>query len=71
MTARHAGYVIALEDDIREDDAEHLLNAIRCLRGVARVEPVGGDPLAAQIGAMRMHTKLSDDLVAVIHAHRP
>ena len=40
MTERHAGYLITLEDDIREDDAEHVINALRMIKGVMRVEPI-------------------------------
>jgi hypothetical protein len=41
MTARHAGYLITLDEDVREDDAEEgVLNAIRMIKGVTAVEPV-------------------------------
>lgn len=42
MTDRHAGYVVVLDTDIREDDAEGLMLALRALRGVLTVEPVIG-----------------------------
>jgi hypothetical protein len=40
MTDRHAGYLVTLADDIREDDAEAILTALRMVRGVQSVEPV-------------------------------
>ena len=40
MTDRHAGYIVTLATDIREDDAEGTLNALRMVRGVISVEPV-------------------------------
>jgi hypothetical protein len=40
MTDRHAAYIVILDDDIREDDAEGILNALRHVRFVASVEPV-------------------------------
>jgi hypothetical protein len=40
MTERHAGYVVTLAEDTREDDAEHIINALRMIRGVLSVEPV-------------------------------
>jgi hypothetical protein len=40
MTDRHAAYIVVLDDDIREDDAEGTLNAIRHIRFVAGVTPV-------------------------------
>jgi hypothetical protein len=39
MTDRFSYITVALERDIREDDAEALLNAIRMMRGVLAVEP--------------------------------
>ncbi len=38
MTDRLKGCFVAFDRDIREDDAEGILNAIRHLRGVAAVE---------------------------------
>lgn len=40
MTDRHAAYIVVLAEDIREDDAEHVLNALRMVSGVVSVEPV-------------------------------
>lgn len=38
MTNRLKGCVVVFENDIREDDAEEgVMNAIRCIRGVAAV----------------------------------
>jgi len=37
MTARYNALTVVLEKDIRDDDAEPLMNAIRMLRGVADV----------------------------------
>jgi hypothetical protein len=39
MTDRYYALTIALERDIREDDCEHLINAIKMLRGVLNVTP--------------------------------
>lgn len=40
MTDRHAGYVVTLNEDIREDDAEAIINAIRMVKGVIDVRPI-------------------------------
>jgi hypothetical protein len=40
MTDRVKGYVVTLDGTYREDDAEAILNAIRMVKGVRRVEPV-------------------------------
>ena len=38
MTDRISHLTVALEHDVRADDVEYLVNAIRCLRGVADVK---------------------------------
>jgi hypothetical protein len=38
MTDRFHALVVVLEKDIRDDDAEHLINAIKMMRGVLSVE---------------------------------
>jgi hypothetical protein len=40
MTDRLKGFVVTLTHDIREDDAEAIVNAIRMVRGVLDVQPV-------------------------------
>lgn len=40
MTDRHAAYIVVLDDDVREDDAEAIINALRMVKGVMTVEPV-------------------------------
>ncbi len=37
MTDRYHALTVTLERDIREDDAEHLINAIKMMRGVLDV----------------------------------
>ncbi len=43
MTDRHAGYVVTLADDIREDDAKAIITALRMVRGVIAVDPIVAD----------------------------
>jgi hypothetical protein len=38
MTDRINGFWVALENDVRVDDAEAILAAVRCLKGVIAVE---------------------------------
>lgn len=47
MTDRHAGYLITLERDIREDDAEATIAALRQVKGVLTVQPVPFDTTLA------------------------
>lgn len=46
MTDRFNRLTVVLAKDMRDDDAEHLLNAIRCLRGVISVDGNVVDPIA-------------------------
>lgn len=40
MTDRHAGFLVTMADDIREDDAEAVITALRMVKGVLNVSPV-------------------------------
>jgi hypothetical protein len=44
MTKRHSGYIVVLETDVREDDAQEIMAAIRMIKGVVAVQPVVSDP---------------------------
>ncbi|HMG15529.1 MAG TPA: hypothetical protein VK590_08790 [Saprospiraceae bacterium] len=44
MTDRYFALSVALEKDIRDDDAESLLQAISMLRGVLKVSPLISSP---------------------------
>ncbi len=43
MTDRHSGYVVTLAKDIREDDAEAVITALKMIKGVVSVKPVVAD----------------------------
>jgi hypothetical protein len=40
VTDRHSGYIVTLADDIREDDTEAIITALRMVKHVASVQPV-------------------------------
>jgi hypothetical protein len=44
MTDRYHSLIVVLEKDIRDDDAEELIKAIKMLRGVLAVDPEVVDP---------------------------
>jgi hypothetical protein len=44
MTDRYNALTVVLDHDIREDDAEPLINAIRCMKGVIKVKGNVADP---------------------------
>lgn len=43
MTDRVRGYIVTLDADIREDDAQATITALHQIRGVVSVEPVVAD----------------------------
>jgi hypothetical protein len=65
MTDRAAGFIVALDYDLRLDDAEATLAAIRQIRGVISVEPVVGNASLA-IAKQRARFELSERLYEVL-----
>jgi hypothetical protein len=43
MTDRHAGYLVTLTEDTREDDAERIITALSMVKGVLSVDPLTAD----------------------------
>ena len=66
MTDRHAGYVITLREDVREDDAEALVNAIKMIKGVVSVTPMTND-IPFQMAQERVRQQLGEELTTAIH----
>ena len=64
MTDRHAGYLVVLAKDVREDDAEEgVLNALRMVKGVLSVTPVPASvevAIAEQRATWRLRDKILD-----------
>ena len=44
MTERLKGVYVAFDKDIREDDAEYIINAIKMIKGVKNVEGILTSP---------------------------
>jgi hypothetical protein len=65
MTDRHAGYVVTLSEDVREDDAEAIINAIRMIRGVVDVAPVLGG-VDMQIAEARVNGRWRDRIAGLL-----
>jgi len=64
MTDRHAAYLVVLEDDIRDDDADGIISALYHIRGVASVEPVVSSYEFA-VARTRRDTAWQDALLAL------
>jgi len=43
MTDRHHGYIVTLDHELRADDSEAIIQAIRMIKGVVDVAPVVAD----------------------------
>jgi len=65
MTDRFHSLTVVLERDIREDDAEMLLNALRMLRGVISVEGNIVD-VDGYVAEERVRYELRDKLMSVL-----
>ncbi len=58
MTDRHTGYVIALDKDFREDDAQEIITALKMVKGVIGVEPIiGGSAIVTTEMAVQNRVK--------------
>ena len=65
MTDRLKGYLVVLDMNIREDDAEPITKAIEQIRGVLSVQPLVGSVDDA-IAEERAKHKFFDKLVEVL-----
>lgn len=65
MTDRIAGYIVTLSDDIREDDAEAILNAIRMVKNVQSVDTIVSD-IALHLAEQRLVTQIRNKLYTAI-----
>lgn len=66
MTDRYSGFAVVLERDIREDDAQAIIDAIKMIRGVAAVEPAIASPLADIIATSRENTRWASAMGAAV-----
>lgn len=69
MTTRHAGYIVTLDRDIREDDAAPILAAIKLLKGVVSVKPIIAS-LEQHLAEERVKLDLGQKLLAVVYPEK-
>jgi hypothetical protein len=67
MSDRYYALTVVLADDVRDDDAEPLINAIKQLRGVATVTPHVSDP-SFHSAVMRAKTDITQRLWDALHS---
>ena len=70
MTDRHAGYVIVLSEDLREDDAQAMIDAFKLFRSVLTVEPIKGNP-EIQMATHRARAEIEKKLWTAIQEEVP
>ena len=70
MTTRYKGFAVALAADIRDDDAEDILTALRQIRGVADVRPIEADFQDHMI-RMREQQRIREALYQFMDAEMP
>jgi len=61
MTDRAKGFTITLEQDIRVDNMDYVLNALKMVKGVADVKPIINDS-STFVAERRLATELRDKL---------
>lgn len=66
MTDRYNAFIVVLDHDIRSDDAETIINAIKQIRGVLSVKPKVTD-MASVIAEERVRADLSAKLWEVLY----
>lgn len=66
MTARLNSFTVVLEDDMREDDAENIKNAILMLRGVLTVEGNEVDCITSMVERNRLKAELFGKLRDIV-----
>jgi hypothetical protein len=68
MTDRIKGFVVALDKDLRDDDVQETLNALRMIKGVVSVNPVIAKPGDDQIIRMRLENEFREKLLDLFHS---
>ena len=65
MTDRYNALTVILDRDIRSDDAEEIINAIKMIRGVLKVKPHVAD-MSDSIADARVKAELTQKLWDVL-----
>jgi hypothetical protein len=61
MTQRIKGFVVSLSNDMREDDVEQIVNAIRLIKGVSAVQNIESN-IDDQINRMNIKLEMSNKI---------
>jgi len=66
MTDRHAGYIVVLEEPIREDDAQGIIDAIQLIKGVLEVKPIENN-YEIQMATLQARSELASKMWKVLY----
>jgi hypothetical protein len=66
MTDRVNSFLVVLKEDIREDDADGVINAIRHINGVIRVVPQPSDSFTEVIASERLKLDLHEKIMEAL-----
>lgn len=69
MTDRYSGYVVTMDTDVRSDDAQATIDAIKQIKGVVTVEPqIHAAP--EMIAESRVRNELGRELMKILYPGR-
>lgn len=71
MTDLCAGFIVALDKDMRDDDVESIITAIQMIRGVMKVTPLIGQPSLVGIYEQRTRYAIRDKLLEFLETPIP
>jgi hypothetical protein len=66
MTDRYNAFIVILEKDIREDDAESTIEAIKRIKGVLDVKPQIND-IGDDIAQSRVRAEIGEKLMEIVY----
>jgi len=65
-----SSYIVVLEENVRDEQAEHTLNAIRMVKGVLSVVPNQADLVAEIVAEERLRTELLTKVIDLFKRRR-
>lgn len=69
MSDKYSGFTVALEDDIKDENATAVMQAILQIRGVIRVEPIVADS-ATFIAEARVRNEIGGQIINIVWPSR-
>ena len=66
MSAYYSGFLVTLKDDIKDEYVGRVVELLRLIDGVIKVEPVAHEPLAELIVTNRLKYELREKILKVV-----